>query len=137
MNTDTAQALQRLLHADVASLQQEDGSFAGDQWGEIDTRQVQLCMCLSWFASIVSHQYTHTLPTHSSPSHALLDIGNLLAPWQTSSIQEQPSSPMPAPDMRCVWVQHIQALFGMLSHHHHARTSNSAGNLLHLSFGRA
>lgn len=28
------------LPADVVSLQQEDGSFAGDKWGEIDTRQV-------------------------------------------------------------------------------------------------
>ena len=26
------------LHADVQSLQQPDGSFAGDAWGEIDTR---------------------------------------------------------------------------------------------------
>lgn len=27
-----------LLLADVAGLQQPDGSFAGDEWGEIDTR---------------------------------------------------------------------------------------------------
>lgn len=25
-------------HTDIAGLQQPDGSFAGDQWGEIDTR---------------------------------------------------------------------------------------------------
>ena len=27
-----------MLHADVQGLQQPDGSFAGDAWGEIDTR---------------------------------------------------------------------------------------------------
>lgn len=65
MNTDTAEALQRLLHADVASLQQEDGSFAGDQWGEIDTRQIQLCMCLSWLHLLsLTHTYiTYTIIT--------------------------------------------------------------------------
>ena len=28
------------VHADVTGLQQPDGSFAGDEWGEIDTRSV-------------------------------------------------------------------------------------------------
>lgn len=28
----------RCLHADVAGLQQPDGSFFGDEWGEVDTR---------------------------------------------------------------------------------------------------
>ena len=27
-----------ILHADIQSLQQSDGSFAGDAWGEVDTR---------------------------------------------------------------------------------------------------
>lgn len=27
-----------MLHADVKGLQHSDGSFAGDAWGEIDTR---------------------------------------------------------------------------------------------------
>lgn len=27
-----------ILHADIKGLQQPDGSFAGDAWGEIDTR---------------------------------------------------------------------------------------------------
>ncbi len=30
--------LMSVSHADVSSLQQQDGSFAGDSWGEIDTR---------------------------------------------------------------------------------------------------
>ena len=30
-----------VLHADIAKLQQPDGSFAGDEWGEVDTR----CVC--------------------------------------------------------------------------------------------
>ena len=29
-----------VLGADVAGLQREDGSFAGDEWGEVDTRSV-------------------------------------------------------------------------------------------------
>ena len=33
-----------LVTADVASLQQADGSFAGDSWGEVDTR----CAAGSW-----------------------------------------------------------------------------------------
>ncbi len=30
-----------IVHADIQSLQQSDGSFAGDVWGEIDTRLTQ------------------------------------------------------------------------------------------------
>lgn len=30
--------MNRMLHTDVRSLQKPDGSFAGDEWGEIDTR---------------------------------------------------------------------------------------------------
>ena len=36
------------LTADVASLQQADGSFAGDSWGEVDTRCGAGCW---WFAA--------------------------------------------------------------------------------------
>ena len=30
-----------VFHADIAKLQQPDGSFTGDEWGEVDTR----CVC--------------------------------------------------------------------------------------------
>ena len=42
--------------ADVASLQQDDGSFAGDEWGEIDTRSVRLTMLLPPILFGVGHQ---------------------------------------------------------------------------------
>lgn len=36
-----------LVTADVASLQQADGSFAGDSWGEVDTRCAAGCWCFA------------------------------------------------------------------------------------------
>lgn len=42
-----------LRNADIAGLQNEDGSFSGDEWGEIDTRYALLSfrgasVALSW-----------------------------------------------------------------------------------------
>ena len=40
------------LHVDVQSLQQPDGSFAGDAWGEIDTRLVTAMLLCNVFTLI-------------------------------------------------------------------------------------
>ena len=70
-----------ILHADVQSLQQPDGSFAGDAWGEIDTRcnlagspdiaspdsdncpaacYTPLAHCIAFLTEFAAMQHTHT-----------------------------------------------------------------------------
>lgn len=72
-----------ILHADVQSLQQPDGSFAGDAWGEIDTRcnsagspdiasqdsdnclaacYTPLAHCIALLTEFTAMQHTHTFP---------------------------------------------------------------------------
>lgn len=48
MQSNTRPATQpeeRVFPVDIASLQQPDGSFHGDQWGEVDTRFSYCALC--------------------------------------------------------------------------------------------
>ena len=50
-----------MLHADVQSLQQPDGSFAGDAWGEIDTRCI-----IAYKAAVNRNADVKSLPARPS-----------------------------------------------------------------------
>ena len=56
-----------LMHADVANLQQEDGSFCGDRWGEIDTRSRLKRSDLALQMTPVQHK--HAIAVACSISH--------------------------------------------------------------------
>ena len=87
-----------IWHADVQSLQQPDGSFAGDAWGEIDTRCSKLFSAdtsLTQYKTVVElldahhclvylhctfHSGYSTIFTLPSPGAVALILFNLLSP---------------------------------------------------------
>ena len=60
-----ALSLCRVIHADIAQLQQPDGSFTGDEWGEVDTR----CVCNCLLADICGSFSLSSLQTMVWASH--------------------------------------------------------------------
>ena len=61
--------LHSLEITDIAGLQNEDGSFAGDEWGEVDTRYV--------LPSALGGPFSPSLVHPSEECHSIPPVNNL------------------------------------------------------------